>query len=115
MQKIQFYRDHFSFYSPATGEVILNQDELNESEKSLLGFWVDNETPIIKDADLQIAWEEFSNSNLIYWDSIDDFFNKSFSNNWVVFEITFSGIACGLASNTAWVVIDMNTYPYDLE
>ena len=41
MQIIDLKLDHYNFYSPSTGGVILDGDMFYDNEPSLWGYWLD--------------------------------------------------------------------------
>ena len=88
---------------------------MNESEPSLLGYWLDEfwEEPLIKDQFLEEKWQEYlsnfdkSSAQGFFtnpFDSLENFFNSLKIDNVVVFKITDKMPL----SPTAYLVIDLN-------
>lgn len=100
---------HETFYCPVTGACLqTDTDGFADDVPSVVGYWIGEvvEEPIIKDENLQEAWDVFVEN-----DGSDDMptrFLSEYNNlNWVVFELTTSGIACGPMSSTIWYVINL--------
>lgn len=105
-------------YCPSTDEVIFapNYEEINESAEAFIAYWHGEvlDEPEIKDEKLKSAWGKF----LEKWSESDDFdifeavekFLKNYKNDdWIVYECTFYGMACGPTSTTVYYVVKADT------
>lgn len=103
---------HETFYCPVTGMCLQTDTEgFADEVPSVMGYWIGEvvEEPMIKDENLQEAWDMFLENGSS--DSLPAKFLSGYNNpNWVVFELTTSGIACGPMSSTIWYVIDLNFF-----
>lgn len=117
MQIVELELNHYNFYCPATGHLILSDGgDGTENAKSLKGLWVDEvfEEPTFKDETFQKAWEEYYEKHLdedtdFEFDILEKFLKETKNETWVCYKITTSGMACGPVSTTVWLVIDMDT------
>lgn len=115
MQLIDLKLDHYNFYSPSTGGVILDSDMCYDNEPSLWGYWLDEfwQEPTINNDYLKDSWRKYmsdfeslkkSDKFKNEYDSLEIFFKELQFQNVIVFKITdhlpFTP--------TAYFVIDMN-------
>jgi hypothetical protein len=110
MKIIELNLKHENFYCPVSGMCL--QDETMgyaDEAPSVVGFWIGEvvEEPVIKNAKLEAAWEVFHRNDRLSF-QLTTFLSKYQNDDWVVFELTTSGIACGPLSSTIWYVIDMS-------
>jgi hypothetical protein len=115
MQIVSLILDHYNFYSPSTGGVILDGEVCHENEPSLLGYWLDEfwQEPHINDNFLDEKWQEYisnydalcAQENFVNeFRSLEDFFTSLKIDNLIVFKITDK-----LPSTpTAYFIIDMS-------
>ena len=102
MQIVDLKLDHYNFYSPATGGVILEETDVNENEPSLLGYWIDRfwQEPHINDPYLETKWLDY----LSNYDELSK--QKEFINEFRSLEDFFADISpCAF---TVYLVVDMN-------
>lgn len=106
-------------YCPSTDEVIFapGYEEINENADAFIAYWHGEvlDQPEIRDPKLLEAWEKYFEK----WDELmeesDPFeivekFLKSYRNpNWIVYECTFYGMACGPTSTIVYYVVKKNT------
>ena len=116
---------HQNFFCPATGICLSHEDPekmgFNHSPleaASCQAFWISEilsdsmSESDFKNPAFREDWLKFETKfEEDYW-GVDDLINflKSYpAPNWVAYEVTTSGFACGPVSSTAWWVIDMNS------
>ena len=115
MQIVSLELDHYNFYSPSTGGVILDEEVCHDDEPSLLGYWLNEfwQEPHINDKYLDEKWQEYlsnydelssQESFVNEFRSLEDFFTGIILNNVVVFKIT-DRLPSSL---TAYFIIDLN-------
>jgi hypothetical protein len=115
MQRLDLELDHFTLFCPATGQQILFEDDFVPSPAQKFCYvegyfeYADDETKgILKSIGLTI-----DDDNYLDWDDFERFLKELDGyNNYVLFELTYSGMACGPVSMTAYHCINMN-FPYD--
>lgn len=107
-------------YCPSTDEVIFSPEqlEINEAAEAFVAYWhgeVLND-PLITDPELNKAWEEFREGewqkfldNLDLWEGIEKFLTEYKNPEWIVYECTFHGMACGPVSSTVYYVVKKDT------
>jgi len=118
MQLIKLDLQHNNFFCPATGHHIVGPEHYVPSP-AMVGMWHFEvlEDPCFFDDNLQEAWDT-------YWNDLDEddlpdvpeFLEKmeasekggDISPNWVCFEITTRGMACGPTCEVVWYLIDMD-------
>jgi hypothetical protein len=99
MQIVSLELEHYSFYSPSTGGVILDGEVCHDNEPSLMGYWLDEfwKEPHINDSQLNKHWGEFlksfnqlNESEFIVneFQALEQFFQQLNLYNAVVFKIT---------------------------
>ncbi len=117
MQIVTLELDHYNFYSPSTGGVIMDGEVLYDDEKSLLGYWLDEfwEEPHINKQYLEEMWQDYMTNYrsisaqetfINEFHSLEDFFTSVKFDNVIVFKITDRHPF----TPTAYFVIDMNVY-----
>ena len=124
MQYVRLNVQHQNFFCPATGICLCHEDPeklgFENSPMDVLScqaFWISEvlsdsmSESDFKNPAFREAWLKFeSKFEEGYWD-VDDLINflKSYhAPNWVAYEVTTTGMACGPVSSTAWWVIDMD-------
>jgi hypothetical protein len=103
----------YKILNPVTNEKIVDE-ECNDDAKSLIAYWLDGymSEPVINDAKLQEAWEAFAeryeedNDESPYWEHLYKFLVEYDSSEWIGYEITSYGIACGPICSTMLYVVD---------
>jgi len=109
-------------YHPKTGEIIIDKEGLKETD-SLIAYWVDEilMEPQIYNETLRKSWEYFvakyeeEEDDYPYFDDLINFLKNYKSSEWIVYEITISGIACGPVSTTVWHVVDKDVVVEETE
>ena len=116
MQLVQLDLQHNNFFCPVTGHHIVSSEHY-EPSPALVGMWHFEvlEEPCFFNDELEKAWDS-------YWNDLDEddlpdvpeFLEKIKDDypNWVCFEITTRGMACGPTCEVVWYVINMD---YKLE
>jgi len=111
MQFIELELGHDNFFCPATGERILSEESF-EPSPATLGVWTTDyiEEPQHLSKAMAPAWDAYSASidEDEDWVDIPAFLSGIQQPNWVTFAITTSGMSCGPASSTVYIVIDMD-------
>ena len=110
-------------YNPSTSEVIVDE-ECNDDAKSLIGYWLGGflDEPHINNETLKLAWEAFvgkSNIDIAHslysWDALGKFLEEYDNPEWIGYEITSSGIACGPISFTEVFIVDKDVIVEELD
>ena len=117
MKYIKLDLSHDNFYCPATGTHIQSKDHFEPVSSSLKAYWISDvglDEPAFNDAKLEEAWATLSamlneNNEGIDWEDVEKFLDNYDQPNYVAYEITTGGIACGPVSSTVVFVIDMDT------
>ena len=115
-----------AMHCPSTGEDIFAPDmeQINVDADAFMGYWHHEvlDTPSIKDKVLKDAWDKFydeyskaEDDDLDIFEALIEFFKNYKNPDWVVYECTFSGIACGPISFTVWYVVKSDTIFEDRE
>lgn len=114
--KIYSYSPEMSvdrMYCPSTDEVIFAPDyeEINTNAEALIAMWHTYELsePIIKDKKFLDAWERFYEGGFLMIEELEQFLSKYKNDEWIVYECTFYGIACGPVSETIYFVVKKDT------
>ena len=111
MQLIKLELNHEYLYCPVTGQLIQDPEMgYGDIVESVRGYWIGEiaDQPEIKDEKLGKAWEVFCEANEDASWKVTRFLEEYDASNWVVFELTSYGMACGPVSSTIWYVIDMD-------
>lgn len=107
-------------YCPSTDEVIFAPyyDEINENAQAFVAYWhgeVLNE-PLIRDPKLEAAWEAMyqewdaqEEPEMDMWELVDKFLAEYGNPDWIVYECTFYGMACGPVQTTVYYVVKSDT------
>lgn len=122
MQRIHLNNNILRFYCPVTGNQILSEEDFNPSPAMLFCYndgylqHVDDCIyPLLEkfDIDLKEPYMEYNDfAKLISQEINSDVLHSEV----ILFEITFSGIACGPSSSTTYIAIDMcYLSPEDIE
>lgn len=112
----------YKIFNPVTNEVIVDE-ECNDDAISLIASWLDGymSEPVINDAKLQEAWEAFverheeDNGESPYWEHLYKFLEEYENPEWIGYEITSYGIACGPISSTMLYVVDKDVVVEELD
>lgn len=115
-----------AMFCPSTKEDIFapDMDYINDEAEAFMGYWHHEvlDQPTIKDAGLMKAWENYcersmsENEDYFDWhEGLLKFLQEYDNPNWIVYECTFSGIACGPISFTVWYVVKSDTIFEDRE
>jgi hypothetical protein len=114
MQRIELELDHHNFFCPVTGEQIMSEEDFTPSPAlkicyidDLFVYVSDDLRPLLTSKGIDV------NEDPLYvdWDDFKAIQDELTSNEFVMFEITNHGIACGPVSNTSYFCIDMNFVP----
>ncbi len=112
--------DDEKLFCPSTGEVIFGPEieEINVTAEAFVAYWhyeVIGE-PVINNEDLRIAWDDYYGKYLEtyegyyeIWEALMNFLDEYNNPEWIVYECTFSGLACGPVSYTVWYVVKSDT------
>jgi len=106
-------------YCPSTDEVIFapGYEEINENAEAFIAYWHGEvlDQPEIKDEKLLAAWEKYYEK----WDELMEEFDpfeivekflEGYNNDeWIVYECTFYGMACGPVQTTVYYVVKKDT------
>jgi hypothetical protein len=110
MQIIELERDDWNFFCPATGRPVFTDDG-EANTPALRGSWCHEvpEEPMHLAEELQPLWQAHLETQEAADEGADVVcFLKSVERpNWVAFEITTCGMACGPVWSTAWTVLDL--------
>ena len=115
MQIIKLELNHEYLYCPVTGQLIQDPEMgYGDIVESVRGYWIGEvaDEPEIKDNDLRKTWEAYCDSMKGKYKDVTSFLESYDAPNWIVFELTSHGMACGPISSIIWYVIDMDT-PYE--
>ena len=98
----------WEFYCPKTGQLIMGEEEFFESPAMLFCYvGVASDFEYVEDW-VQKMYDECE-ENDVEFDYFDRFLEKMGNiSNVIIFEITFNGMACGPASDTIYIGIDMD-------
>ena len=107
-------------YCPSTDEVIFAPyyDEINESAQAFVAYWHGEvlDEPLITHPKLQAAWEatfqewdEQEDPELDIWELVEKFLSEYENPDWIVYECTFYGMACGPVQTTVYYVVKADT------
>ena len=107
-------------YCPSTDEVIFapGYDEISIGAKAFVACWHDEvlDHPEFNDVKLEAAWDAVFKE----WDAQEDpeldlfelvpkFLSEYENPDWIVYECTFYGMACGPVQNTIYFVVKADT------
>lgn len=114
MQRIYLENNFLKFYCPATGNKILSEEDFNSSPAMLFcysdGYFMhinDSVAPLLEqfEIDLKEPYMEHDDfDKLLGQKDHSDVLHSDV----LLFEITYSGIACGPSSSTMYIAIDMD-------
>jgi len=107
-------------YCPSTDEVIFAPyyDEINDDAKAFVAFWHGEvlDEPLIRDPKLEAAWEAIyqewdaqEDPELGIWELVEKFLSDYENPDWIVYECTFYGMACGPVQTTVYYVVKADT------
>jgi hypothetical protein len=110
MQLIQLERSDGNFFCPATGRPVYGEDG-EPNTPAFRGSWCDDlpEDPLHLTEDLSLLWEAYLEAQEAISAPVDlvAFLRSVDQPNWVTFEISISGMACGPVWSTTWTVLDL--------
>jgi hypothetical protein len=110
MQIIELERNDWNFFCPATGRPVFTDDG-EPNTPALRGSWCHEvpEEPMHLAEELKPLWEQHLDSQAAKDEGADvvGFLQSLDRPNWVAFEITTCGMACGPVWSTAWTVLDL--------
>ena len=111
MQIIKLERDDWNFFCPSTGMQVF-KDDGEPNTAALRGTWCDEvaDEPMHLAEELQPLWHAYLERMELEEEGVDVvvFLNSVDQPNWVVFQITTCGMACGPVWSTSWTVLDLN-------
>jgi hypothetical protein len=111
----------YKIFNPTTGEVIVHHD-CDDDASSLIAYWINGiiDEPLIKNEELNKAWEtyvdKYKKDNDIYpgYEELYKFLEGYDNPEWLGFEITSNGIACGPVSFTVVYIVDKDVIVEEL-
>jgi hypothetical protein len=110
MQIIELERDDWNFHCPATGRLVFSDDG-EPNTPALRGSWCHEvpDEPMHLAEELQPLWQAHLEAQAAARDDADvvGFLRSLERPNWVAFEITTFGMACGPVWSTTWTVLDL--------
>ena len=119
MQIVKLESWNYDFYCPVTGRLLTEGDPGQLDIPTFRGLWVNNffDEPTVSCEALEKAWrsrylkflEEDEEEEVWVEDVLESFLKAYEEPNWVGFELTTHGIACGPVCNTVWFVLDLGT------
>ena len=111
MQLIQLERDDWNFHCPAS-EMLVYQENGEPAAPSFRGGWCHEvpTEPMDLAKELVPLWEAYVSRQAEIDGDVDvaEFLRSVDLPNWLAFEITTCGMACGPVWSTAWTVLDLN-------
>ena len=111
MQIIELERDDWNFFCPATGRLVFTDDG-ETNTPALRGSWCHEvpEEPMHLAEELKPLWQLHLDAQAAKDEGADvvTFLQSVEQPNWVAFEITTCGMACGPVWSTAWAVLDLS-------
>ena len=115
-------RESFELYNPITKKYVMNE-KVYEKSDDFIGYWIDEvfREPYFKNTVLQTAWEEFESDYVteteyhMELEDVEKFLQGYENDNWIVYEITTYGMACGPTSNTVWFVVNKEIIYNEIE
>ena len=105
-------------YCPSTDETIFAPyyEEINEDAEAFIAYWHGDvlDQPEIKDVRLKSAWEKYfekwnETDDIDIFEAVEKFLKKYKNEEWIVYECTFYGMACGPTSTTVYYVVKSDT------
>lgn len=107
-------------YCPSTDEVIFapHYEEIEEDANAFVAYWHGEvlDEPMIKNHKLAQAWEkihkdwsEQEEPELDIWELVEKFLSDYENPDWIVYECTFYGMACGPVQTTVYYVVKADT------
>lgn len=105
-------------YCPSTGEVIFAPyyEEINESAEAFIAYWHGEvlDQPEIKDTKLKASWDKYlskwnESNDIDIFEAVEKFLKKYKNEEWIVYECTFYGMACGPTTTTIYYVVKSDT------
>jgi len=111
MQIIEPERDDWNSHCPATGRLVFSENG-EPNTPAPRGSWCHEvpEEPMHLAEELQPLWQAHLEAQADADEGADvvGFLRSVEQPNWVAFEITTRGTACGPVWSTAWTVLDLN-------
>lgn len=107
-------------FCPSTNEIIFapGYEEINDDADAFIAYWHGEvmEEPSITDEKLKADWNEFfekwneaGDDDLDIWDAVEKFLTNYENPDWIVYECTFYGMACGPTSTNVYYVVKAGT------
>ena len=105
-------------YCPSTNEIIFAHgcEEIRTNAHALIAHWHGDvlDEPLIKDSKLKADWKEYYEKRnelrvVDRWELVERFFNDYNNPDWIVYECTFYGIACGPVRTLVYFVVKADT------
>jgi hypothetical protein len=111
MPIIELDLDEWNFFCPLTGQKVFTEDG-QANAPTLRGGWCDEvpDEPIHLRGELKQLWQKYRKAQLAADDLLDiaAFLRSVELPNWVAFEITTRGMACGPVWSREWTVLELN-------
>jgi|688.fasta_scaffold1929513_1 hypothetical protein len=114
MQIIKLSLDHYNFFCPATGMVIMDNETLNLAVPSLVAHWYDEDflNPHLKEMNMRLCWgdykSDFEEFAVIDPSLILNFLEQYQSKNYIAFVIEENASSSQGWNHSNFFVIDMN-------
>jgi hypothetical protein len=111
MQRVDIEINQDNFFCPVTGVHILSAEDFNPSPALKFCFVEDSFAHITDDMKKILRGKDIDTTEdplYLDWEDFETFINDLKSDDYVLFEITQSGIACGPVSMTSYFCIDMS-------
>jgi hypothetical protein len=112
MQIIQLELDDWNFFCPLTGQRVFHDDG-QPNAPTLRGGWCHEvpDQPVHLAEELKPLWQKYLAAQEAAEDMLDitAFLRSVELPNWVAFEITTRGMACGPVWSQEWTVLELNS------
>ena len=114
MQIIKLNLNHYNFFCPVTGKVIMDNESMNLEVPSLMAHWFDEDflNPQINNLNLKLHWEDykrdFDEFDFIDQSLVMNFLNQYFSVDYVAFAIEENAPSSQGLNHLNFFVIYMN-------
>ena len=112
MQVIQLELDDWHFFCPLTGQTVFHDDG-QPNAPTLCGGWCHEvpDEPVYLAEELKPLWQKYLAAQEAAEDLLDipAFLRSVELPNWVAFELTTRGMACGPVWSQEWTVLELNS------
>ena len=114
MQIIKVGLDHYNFFCPVTGMVIMDNETMNVAIPSLVAHWYDEDflNPHLNDMNMRLCWEDYKSDfeefAVIEPSLMINFLEQYQSNSFIAFIIEENASSAQGWNHSNFFVIDMN-------